>query len=103
MSSSPIRFTPKAKAELQKLQRTLGIQPDQGLRIGTKGGGCGGMAYLLAFDSKEEKDQEYEIEGIRVLVNKAQAMYVIGLEIDYEETEVSRGFVFKEKSTGEKS
>ena len=42
----------------------LGFDTSNVLRIGVKGGGCSGLSYLLAFDKKTEKDNEYEVEGI---------------------------------------
>eukprot|EP01036_Dinobryon_divergens_P008903 gene8903-11906_t len=56
LAPSPITFTKGARTELLKLINTLSISDEQGLRIGVKGGGCSGLSYLLAFDSKEEGD-----------------------------------------------
>ena len=64
------------------------------LRMGVRSGGCSGMSYLLAFDKKEDKDQEYEIEGIPVVMNKAHTMYVVGMVIGWEEGLNNRGFTF---------
>ena len=64
------------------------------LRIGVKGGGCSGMSYLLAFDKKEAGDNEYEVEGIKMVMNKAHVMYVLGMEVDWENGLANRGFSF---------
>lgn len=89
-----IRFTDSAIEELMRLKSTLELAEDQYLRIGVKGGGCSGMSYLLAFDKREEKDNVYEIQNIEVVINKAHVMYLLGMEIDWENGLNNRGFVF---------
>ena len=91
---APIAFTPAALEELQRLKHGLELKEDQYLRIGVKGGGCSGMSYLLAFDRKEENDNTWNVEGIDVIMNKAHVMYVLGMEIDWENGLNNRGFVF---------
>jgi iron-sulfur cluster assembly protein len=86
---------------LHRLRASLTLSEDQFLRIGVKGGGCSGMSYLLAFDKKEEKDQEYEIEGIPVVMNKAHTMYVVGMVIGWEEGLNNRGFTFSNPNASE--
>lgn len=66
------------------------------LRVGVRGGGpaCASVSYLLGFDSKKDGDMEYEVDGIPVVIDRAQSMYVLGMEIDWHEDEAQRGFVF---------
>jgi iron-sulfur cluster assembly protein len=97
----PVQFTEGALIELHRLRESLTLSEDQFLRIGVKGGGCSGMSYLLAFDKKEEKDQEYEIEGIPVVMNKAHTMYVLGMVIGWEEGLNNRGFTFSNPNASE--
>lgn len=94
-TEAPVVFTDSALEELQRLQETLELGSDQYLRIGVKGGGCSGMSYLLAFDKKEEKDQVFHFQGQTVIMNKAHVMYVLGMEIDWENGLNNRGFVFR--------
>jgi len=101
-TESPISFTASARTEIAKLQHELNIKDDQFLRIGIKGGGCAGVSYLLAFDKKEEKDDLYLVDGIQVIVNKAHTMHILGLEIDYEDDDLNKGFVFINPSEIEK-
>lgn len=94
LDKPPVGFTPTAIEELHRLYDNLELKEDAVLRIGVKGGGCSGMSYLLAFDKREEKDQEYSLEGIPVVMNKAHVMYVLGMEIDWEHGLNNRGFSF---------
>lgn len=64
------------------------------LRIGVKGGGCSGMSYVLGFDNKTADDQEYDIEGVKVVMNNAHGIYLMGIEVDYHDGLDNRGFTF---------
>jgi iron-sulfur cluster assembly protein len=97
--TAPVKFTPQAHKKIKELVASLRIGQDQYLRIGVKGGGgCGGVAHLLAFDHKTDQDEEYVVDQIRVIIRKGQSMYILGMEIDYEEDGNSKGFVFRSNS-----
>jgi len=67
--------------------------PNLFLRIGVREGGCSGLSYGMGFDdSKSESDTEFDIQGIRVVVDERSSRYLYGLEIDYEETSMGGGF-----------
>ena len=90
----PLTITDNAYEELLKIKASLHIEDEQGLRVGVKGGGCAGMSYLLAFDTIEEKDEVYTYRDLKVFMSKANTMYLVGMEIDYEHGLNSRGFTF---------
>ncbi len=92
--SAPLTLTPGAVQELKKLKEQQEISADFGLRVGVEGGGCAGMNYILGFDQKKEGDSEYDIEGIRVFMNKAHGLYLAGMEVDFRDGLDARGFVF---------
>jgi iron-sulfur cluster assembly protein len=94
MEKPPVGFTSSALEELKRLYNSLELREESALRIGVKGGGCSGMSYMLAFDKPEESDNKYEIEGIPVVMNKAHVMYVLGMEVDWENGLDNRGFSF---------
>jgi len=91
---APLSFTEGAKAEVKKLIEQQEIAADFGLRVGVEGGGCSGMNYILGFDQEKEGDQEFNIDGIRVLMNKAHGLYLAGMQVDYQQGLNARGFVF---------
>ncbi len=93
----PVTLSSKAAEEVLKIMQTKNIPSDYGLRIGIRGGGCGGAKLILGFDKKKESDLAYILEGIQVYVDKKHTMYVIGKEVDYHEGEEARGFVFVEQ------
>lgn len=90
----PVSLSDRAAREIRKIMETKGIPAEYGLRVGVKGGGCGGMAPLIGFDKPKETDLSYSIEGIRVLVDKKHTMYVIGKQVDFYEGSDARGFMF---------
>ncbi len=90
----PVEFTGNAIAEIKRLLNSDQTTPGTVLRVGVKGGGCAGMTYVMAFDKEEENDNRYEYEGIPMIMNKAHGMYLIGMQVDYQDGLNSRGFVF---------
>src|SRR4051812_47662542 len=95
ITASPVKFTDSAIVEIKRILNEPGFDASNVLRVGVKGGGCSGLSYLLAFDKKTEKDNEYEIEGIPFVMDKAHEMYLAGMEIDWENGLNNRGFTFK--------
>lgn len=93
-SEAPVKITPGAVIELKKLISQQELSADFGLRLGVEGGGCSGMNYILGFDQMKDGDSEYEIEGIRVFMNKAHGMYLAGMEVDFKNGLDARGFTF---------
>jgi iron-sulfur cluster assembly accessory protein len=90
----PVTLTAGAIAEVKRLIVEPGFDNTQYLRIGVKGGGCSGMTYILGFDHKEEADEEFEIEGVKCIMNKSHAIYLMGMEVDWQGGLNSRGFTF---------
>ncbi len=66
-----------------------------GLRIGIKKGGCSGNEYDFQYaDVKREYDEEIIDKGIKLFIDPAATMKIIGSQMDYEEGMFSSGFVF---------
>ncbi|MFD1768478.1 HesB/IscA family protein [Sphingobacterium suaedae] len=93
-AAAPVSLTDGAVQELKKLIDQQEIGADFGLRVGVEGGGCSGMSYILGFDQKKDGDNEYNIAGIRVFMNRAHGMYLAGMEIDFKNGLDARGFTF---------
>ncbi len=94
IAHAPVTLTEGAVKELHKLRDQQEIGDDFGLRIGVEGGGCSGMSYVLGFDQKKDGDQEYQINGLRVFMNKAHGMYLMGMEVNFQDGLNARGFTF---------
>jgi len=98
---APIQLTDGAVKQLQEIMSKQEIPSNYGLRVGVKGGGCSGFSYLLGFDEQKEKDDVFEVNGIRVLMRKAHTMYLMGMEIDFIEGLNNRGFSFNNPNADE--
>lgn len=94
ITSIPVSFTDSARAEIKRLMNVAGFDTAQRLRVGVKGGGCSGMTYVLGFDMPAEKDDNFEIDGIQCIMDKAHGIYLMGMEIDWQGGLNSRGFTF---------
>src|SRR3954469_13988582 len=67
-------------------------QPEAGLRVAVKGGGCSGFQYQLALDERHDGDEVFDFDGIRILVDEASLRYVDGSTVDYTEWLMGAGF-----------
>ena len=93
-TTSPIILTEGAVKQLKRIMEEQNVPADYGLRVGVKGGGCSGFSYILGFDVQKEKDQVYEVSGMKVLMEKAHGIYLLGMEIDWLDGLNNRGFTF---------
>ncbi len=101
ITSSPISLTSGAIAQLHRIRVEQGVPEHYGLRIGVKGGGCSGFSYLLGFDEQKDQDTIYELDGIRILMDKAHGLYLLGMEVDWLEGLNNRGFIFNNPNAKE--
>lgn len=90
----PVGLTARAASEVRKIMQTKNIPVEYGLRVGIRGGGCGGAALIIGFDKEKPSDLTYTLEGINLLVDKKHTMYLIGKEVDFYEGADARGFMF---------
>ncbi len=101
IAKSPILLTPGAIKQLKRIKTEQNIDDNHGLRIGVKGGGCSGFSYVLGFDHQKEKDEVYQIEGMKVLMEKSHGIYLLGMEIDWQDGLENRGFTFNNPNAQE--
>ncbi|MFN4254087.1 MAG: HesB/IscA family protein [Saprospiraceae bacterium] len=93
-TSAPVSLTQGAVAQLNTIRQQENIPGDYCLRVGVKGGGCSGFTYVLGFDERQPNDDLFEIEGLKVVMNKAHAIYLLGMEVDFVQGLANRGFTF---------
>ncbi len=91
---APITLTEGAVTQLKRIREEQNVPAEYGLRVGVKGGGCSGFTYILGFDETKEQDQVSEVSGMKVIMEKAHALYLLGMEIDWVEGLNNRGFAF---------
>ena len=94
----PINITPAAAEMVKSIMHKKGVPEGYMLRIGIKGGaGCLGVNYLLGFDQPKSGDQEFDLDGIPVLIEKKHTMFLLGMTVDYVTNEGQSGFTFYKK------
>lgn len=94
----PVTISKRAAAEVQKIMQTKNIPAGYCLRVGVRGGGCGGAQLIIGFDKPRESDLHYSLEGIDLVIDKKHTLYVIGKQVDFYEGTDARGFLFAEQN-----
>jgi len=93
--AAAIEISEKAAARIRVLLGEKGT-PSGGLRLGVKGGGCSGLSYHVDLAAEPARfDQVVEREGARVFVDPKSAMFLAGTVVDFQQTLMQTGFVFK--------
>jgi iron-sulfur cluster assembly protein len=101
VADCPVRLTESAFTEIRRLMKENGLAEGEGLRVGVKGGGCSGMSYLLDFGAAAAQDQVFEQDGVTIIVDPSHAIYLVGMEIDWENGLANRGFTFNNPNAAE--
>lgn len=66
------------------------------LRLGVKTGGCSGFTYGMGIDEEvTEQDETFQLNGLKVVVEKEDVKYLRGLQIDYKESAMGGGFTIE--------
>ena len=74
-----------------------------GVRVSVKSGGCAGMSYVMEYTTElNPNDEVIEDKGVKVFVDSAAVMYLLGTEMDYKQEEMSSSFVFNNPNETER-
>ena len=92
---SMLRITPGAASKVNEIREAEGIEGNMALRLRVVGGGCAGFSYDLYFDEPAEVDRQFDVAGVRCVVDEMSLMYLVGTEIDYVEGLQGAGFKFQ--------
>ena len=88
-----INITDSALNEVRRL--LLAEDPEYGLRLGIKGGGCSGLSYTLEFTEFKDGDTVLDYQGVTVYLDKKSTIYLSGIALDHEGGLSGKGFVFR--------
>lgn len=67
--------------------------PNLFLRVGVKAGGCSGFSYGMGFDDDQQAtDSDFEMDGLKVVVDSDSIRYLNGVTIDYKDSMMGGGF-----------
>ena len=74
-----------------------------GVRVAVKTGGCAGMSYVMEYTKNiNPNDEVVEDKGVKVFIDAAAVMYLLGTEMDYKKEEFSSSFVFNNPNETER-
>ena len=74
-----------------------------GVRVSVKTGGCAGMSYVMEYTKEvNPNDEIIEDKGVKLFVDSAAVMYLLGTEMDYKTEELSSSFVFNNPNETER-
>ena len=102
MSEKIIKLSDSAAARIKEImsnadEKTIGV------RVGVKSGGCAGMSYSMEYaKDKKANDEIIEDKGVKVFIDPAAIIYLLGTEMDYKKEEFSSQFVFKNPNETER-
>jgi iron-sulfur cluster assembly protein len=90
-----VALTETAVKQVKELKQAQNLGDEVFLRMGVRGGGCSGMSYALEFDTeKTAHDREFEIDGIKVVIDTKSYLYLTGTTLDYVREGLTGGFTF---------
>ncbi len=90
----PVVITDRAREEVVNILNNKNIPKGYGLRIGVRGGGCAGVSYVIGFDKPKNTDDVFSAGHFEVLIEKRNLMYLLGLKVDFVDSDTERGFLF---------
>lgn len=93
-SRLPLLLTDRAREEVFHIYTHKSIPKNYGLRIGVKGGGCSGFTYVIGFDQTRKGDEVFDTGPFEVLIEKKHFMHLLGLKVDFIDSDTERGFLF---------
>ena len=90
---SAIEITDKAAEHIRAL---LAKNPGAiGLKLGTETHGCSGLGYTVDYVTAEDPDTEVvEDKGVKVFVDRKSLLFLLGTQMDWEDSMFSTGFKF---------
>jgi len=89
-----ITLTEAAVTRVRNLQKQRNT--DAPLRLGIKQGGCSGLSYVMDFaDTPTEEEQQYDCNGVQIVISNSHLVQLQGLELDYTEDLLGGGFRFR--------
>ena len=74
-----------------------------GVRVGVKSGGCAGMSYVMEYAKEiNPNDEVIDEKGVKVFIDPAAVIYLLGTEMDYKKDNFSTSFTFNNPNETER-
>ncbi len=97
MNNKPLMtITDAAAMRAQQLLKNNNGEEVLGLRISLLPKGCSGMSYNVEYATEARNYEEIiEDKGVKIFIDPAATMFLIGSVMDYKEDKLSSGFTFQ--------
>ena len=97
-----IKLSDNAAVRIKEIMSKAG-NDSIGVRVAVKSGGCAGMSYVMEYTKTiNPNDEVIEDKGVKVFIDNAAIMYLLGTEMDYKKEEFSSTFVFNNPNETER-
>jgi iron-sulfur cluster assembly protein len=102
MMNQIIKLSDRAANRIKEIM--AGVETNSlGVRVAVKSGGCAGMSYVMEYAKEiNPNDEIIEDKGVKVFVDAAAVMYLLGTEMDYKKEDFSSSFVFNNPNESER-
>ena len=102
MTDPIIKLSENAATRIKEIM-TNAQKDSIGVRIGVKTGGCAGMSYVMEYAKEiNPNDEIIEDKGVKVFIDSAAVMYLLGTEMDYKKDNFSTSFTFNNPNETER-
>ena len=90
-----ITITSKALEKAKEIRRKMNKSDNCSLELRLNAGGCSGFSYEINFiEDINDNYKVFNFDGLDICCDKKSYFFLIGTEIDWEETLMSTGFKF---------
>ncbi|TNE64327.1 MAG: iron-sulfur cluster assembly accessory protein [Alphaproteobacteria bacterium] len=90
---SVITITEKAAEHIRALLASK--ESAVGIRLGTSTHGCSGLGYTVDYvEEPNAADELVEDKGVKVFVDRKSLLFLLGTQMDWEDSMFSTGFKF---------
>ena len=95
MTKQVISLSDNAAARIKEIMANA-EKDALGVRVSVKSGGCAGMSYVMEYLKKTNPNDEIiEDKGVKIFIDSAAVIYLLGTKMDYIKEEFSSTFIFK--------
>lgn len=89
-----VTITDKAIEQIKVIASKENPDGSKGLRLAVTGGGCSGLSYKIEFSDQKDKDNVFNFQDVKVLIDPKSVIYLKGIVLDFKDGLNGKGFSF---------
>ena len=103
MNTKLITITDSAADRIKDIIASAKDSNVRGVRVSVVTGGCAGMSYEMNYVKEHSiGDEVVEEKGVKVYIDPAAVMYLLGTSMDFKKDKFSSSFVFNNPNETER-